>query len=66
MSNIEKQPHIEGMSRRNILEQQDPAVLSALKAEMLNRLSDLERDVHLVNDVIDSYGRNDNIELGRE
>lgn len=72
----ETQPHFEGMSRREILESQDPATLVALKAQMLEQLSDLERDIHLVNDVIDGYGvigfptayagENPNIVLGEE
>jgi len=50
------EPHFEGMSRREILEMQEPAVLIELRATMLNTLSDLERDIHLVNDVLDGYG----------
>lgn len=58
--------HLEGMSRRNILENQDPAVLSALRGNMLNKLSDLERDIHLVNDVLEGMGADSGIVLGRE
>lgn len=50
------EPHFEGMSRREILEGQDPAVLIALRGEMLNRLSDLEKEIHLVNDVLGGMG----------
>ncbi len=53
------QPHFEGMSRREVLESQEPAVLIELRATMLNTLSDLERDIHLVNDVLEGYGIED-------
>lgn len=43
-------------SKRELLERQDPVVLNAHKAELLRRLSDLESEVHLVNDVLDGYG----------
>lgn len=56
MPNIERQPSLEGMSRRDILERQDPVVLVALKRQMLDRMSSLEADVHLVNDVLDGIG----------
>ena len=48
--------HFEGMSRRDILEAQEPAVLLGLRGEMLNRLSDLESEIHLVNDVLGGMG----------
>lgn len=51
-----EQPHLDGMSRRQMLEAQAPAVLIALKGEMLDKLSDLESDVHLINDVLLGYG----------
>lgn len=47
--------HLEGMSRRDILEAQSPAVLTELREQMLNRLSDLETEIHLVNDVLEGY-----------
>lgn len=43
-------------TKRELLERQDPVVLNAHKAELLRRLSDLESEVHLVNDVLDGYG----------
>ena len=43
-------------SKRELLERQPPHVLNAHKAELLRRLSDLESEVHLVNDVLDGYG----------
>ncbi len=43
-------------SKRELLEAQQPAVLNAHKAELLRRLSDLESEIHLVNDVLDGYG----------
>lgn len=43
-------------SKRELLEAQGPAVLNAHKAQLLRRLSDLESEVHLVNDVLDGYG----------
>ena len=51
MPNFEQLP-LPGMSHREILEGQEPAVLIALRAEMLERLSDLETSIHLVNDVL--------------
>ena len=48
---------MEGLfSKRELLEAQEPAFLNAHKAELLRRLSDLESEVHLVNDVLDGYG----------
>lgn len=43
-------------SKRELLERQTPSVLTAHKTELLRRLSDLESEVHLVNDVLDGYG----------
>ena len=43
-------------SRRSVLEAQNPDVLQALKDRKLEQLSDLEADIHLINDVIDAYG----------
>lgn len=43
-------------SKRELLEAQSPQVLNAHKAQLLRRLSDLESEVHLVNDVLDGYG----------
>lgn len=55
------QPHFEGLSRREVLEMQEPAVLIELRATMLNTYSDLERDIHLVNDVLAGYGVEDEV-----
>lgn len=43
-------------SRRSVIEAQEPAVLLALKEKKLAQLSDLEADIHLINDVLDAYG----------
>lgn len=45
-----------GMSERELLEGMKPAELLDYKAFLLERYSDLERQVHLVNDVLDGYG----------
>lgn len=45
-----------GMSHRELLEAQEPAVLKALKNELLGKISDYETAVHLINDVLDGYG----------
>lgn len=43
-------------TQREILENQDPAYLIALKAKKLEKLSDLEAEVHQINEVLDGYG----------
>lgn len=63
------QPVLEGMSERDILEGYNPEQLVEYKSFLLEKYSDLERQVHLVNDILDGYGytRNvgdDNIVLG--
>lgn len=45
-----------GLSKREILEQQPVEVLLSIKHEALNKISDLESLVHLVNDVLDGNG----------
>lgn len=44
------------ISRREVLESQAPEHLLALKERKLAQLSDLEADIHLINDVLDAYG----------
>ncbi len=56
MTEILTQPHFEGMSKREILESQEPVVLVSLRAKLLEQLSDVERDIHLINDILDGYG----------
>lgn len=56
--NYEEQA-LPGMSRRMMLEREKPSTLVALREEMLNKLSSLERDIHLINDVLDGYGTQD-------
>lgn len=60
MPNTERQeflqPHIEGMSRRDMLELQDPMELLRLRDQMLDTLSNLEHEIHLVNDVLSGLG----------
>ena len=64
------QPVLEGMSERDILEGYSPEQLVEYKGFLLEKYSDLERQVHLVNDILDGYGYNrqpdftDNIVLG--
>lgn len=43
-------------SRREVMESQYPELLLALKERKLAQLSDLEADIHLINDVLDAYG----------
>ena len=50
------QPVIEGASERDILEGYTPEQLADYKAFLLERYSDLERNIHLVNDILDGYG----------
>ncbi len=57
-----EQPSLLGMERRDILEAQDPAVLIALKRDLLDKMSDLEAAVHEINNVIDGYGVTDDAE----
>lgn len=47
---------LQGLSKREILEAQPVEVLLEMKREALERLSDLEGFVHLVNDVLDGNG----------
>lgn len=61
------QPTLEGMSERDILEGFSPEQLIEYKGFLLEKYSDLERQVHLVNDILDGYGvvqEGDNIVLG--
>jgi hypothetical protein len=44
------------ISERGILEQQSPETLIAFKTLALEKLSELEAYVHMVNDVLDGYG----------
>jgi hypothetical protein len=50
------QPALEGMSERDILEGYSPEQLVDYKGFLLEKYSDLERQVHLVNDILDGYG----------
>ena len=50
------QPALEGMSERDILEGYSPEQLVEYKGFLLERYSDLERQVHLVNDILYGYG----------
>ena len=61
------QPALEGMSEREILEGFSPDQLVEYKGFLLEKYSDLERQVHLVNDILDGYGyeeKSDNVVLG--
>ncbi len=64
------QPVLEGMSERDILEGYSPEQLLDYKSFLLDKYSDLERQVHLVNDILDGYGHvgetteGDNVILG--
>lgn len=49
----EQQPLIE---KRELYELQDTAVLIGHRAVLLARMSDLEAEVHLINDVLGGYG----------
>lgn len=50
------QPALEGMSERDILEGYTPEQLADYKAFLLEKYSDIERNIHLVNDILDGYG----------
>lgn len=63
------QPVLEGMSEREILEGFNPEQLLEYRGFLLEKYSDLERQVHMVNDVLTGYGYTvnvgeDNIILG--
>lgn len=60
------QPVLEGMTEREILEGFNPEQLVEYKGFLLEKYSDLERQVHLVNDILGGYGyeENENIVLG--
>lgn len=57
------QETLPGMSERDLLEGMSPAELVEYKTFLLERYSDLERQVHLVNDVLDGYGYTEQEEL---
>ena len=50
------QPHLEGMSQLEVLEMQEPALLIEYKKDLLEKYSDIEAEINLVNDVLDGYG----------
>lgn len=50
------QPHLEGMSQREVLEMQEPALLLEYKKALLEKYSDIEVEINLVNDILDGYG----------
>jgi hypothetical protein len=52
----ERQSPLEGMEKRDIFEMQDTVVLLGYKALLLSKMSDLETDVHLINDVLGGSG----------
>jgi hypothetical protein len=61
------QPVLPGMSEREILEGFNPEQLLEYRGFLLERYSELERAIHLTNDVLDGYGveyQGDNIVLG--
>ena len=48
--------HLEGMSKRNLLETMTPLQLRELRAELLIKLSEAELDVHLINSILEENG----------
>lgn len=54
--------HTELISKRDLLEAQEPLYLKRLKAELLSKISDYESDVHLINDVLSGTGADDDEE----
>jgi len=61
------QPVLPGMSEREVLEGFNPEQLLEYRGFLLERYSDLERAIHLTNDVLDGYGvkyGEDNVVLG--
>ena len=50
------QEALPGMTEREILEGYSPEQLVDYKSFLLEKYSDLERQVHLVNDILDGYG----------
>ena len=55
------QPVLEGMSERDILEGYSPEQLKDYKGFLLEKYSDIERQVNLVNDILDGYGESTEI-----
>lgn len=51
-----KQPALEGMTEREVLEWYTPEQLKDYKEFLLDKYSELERTVHLVNDILGGYG----------
>lgn len=43
-------------SRRSVLEMQNSQTLEAIKEKKLAELSNLEADIHLINDILDANG----------
>lgn len=52
-----------GMTERDILEGYTPEQLVDYKGFLLEKYSDLERQVHLVNDILGGYGQAEEEEL---
>ena len=50
------QPHFEGMSKREVLEMQKPSLLIEYRESLLDKYSDIESEINLVNEVLDWYG----------
>lgn len=51
-----EQLQFDGMERRTLLEAQSPEQLRELRVNLLMRLSELESEVHLINDVLEGMG----------
>ena len=50
------QPVLDGMSDRDVLEGYTPDQLLEYKSFLLDRYTDTEKQIHLVNDVLVGYG----------
>lgn len=54
---MEKQTTLEGMSDINMIERMGLDEREVIKAHLLNRISDYEKLIHLINDVTEAEGR---------
>ena len=56
---MEKDKQLELFSYREVLEGLKPEELLEYKAFLLDKYSDIEKEVHLVNEVLEGYGYGD-------
>lgn len=57
MHNNEKEMTEPIFSKRELLEQQSPEYLQEYRENLLEQYSEIEKEIHLVNDVLDKYNK---------